>query len=275
MSTTPNTPGEYDPTPVDRLLARVRYHMDLFVVVVGGALALLAIWAFDVQMTRFRWIMVLGTIISLPYGIGFGSWLAKWLFESQPIFVVELQAEDTTTGALHQFPPAEFTEWTVTDGDLDQWAPGLYCARKIDYDEQQLHGTWRGTLTDRELLTSLAAIQKCRGMLERDARRGFAMTEYMDLIIPRAVKSTVRAVREWQRTHQLPDEGEALDAALREVLSDFDLDSVLDDRETLADVAEDFDLSADELEEFARQGSSNTEAPQQPTTDSNTSQHHD
>lgn len=251
----------YKETPVDRFVQWYKYHLDFVALVVLGVIALIVIFVFEPEMTRFRALFLLACAALSPYGYVFGSWLSGWLYDQMTIFVIELRVEEEGSGALHEFPPGDFEEWDCVEDSLDQWAPFLYCARAVDYENQAFTGTWRGSLTDRELLIALSQVRKCRGMLETDAKVGFAYSQYVDLIVPRGVRETVSKISSWKNEHRLPDEGEALDEAIDEVMGEFGLADVVEQVDSFEDVADNIDgVDGEDVREFVASGPDGVDA---------------
>ncbi|ARS89646.1 hypothetical protein B1756_07780 [Natrarchaeobaculum aegyptiacum] len=168
------------------------------------------------------------------------------------VFVVDVAAETLEhDSGLYWMPYTEFVEYDVLDGSLDQVAPFLYFARNVDSEAMTMEGTWRGTLTDRELLAALSAVKECRGMLEEDARRAFALETNLWSVVYRASKHATKSVVRTFEEGLLPDEGEGVDRAVSDAMEQFDLERMADrlddenaDLEELVDAAGDDQDSA-------------------------------
>ncbi|MFA9516334.1 hypothetical protein ACERIT_03810 [Halopenitus sp. H-Gu1] len=211
----------------------------LAIACLAGAVAIYT--GFDIELPRFWKIVGAATLFLLPYSYIVGAKVVSLLHNPNYIFVVDLDARHLE-GALYQFPYTDFRELEAREGSFTQLTPNLYTAKDVDLEAMEATGTWRGTLDDRELCRALQAVHECRGQLEDDAKRGFAIETSAFTIIRNAVRRTTLHVVETFESGSLPDEGSALHEAVEDQLEQFDLE---DNLETLA---EDVDVSPAEAE---------------------------
>jgi hypothetical protein len=172
-----------------------------------------------------RWLklaLTVGLLVS-PSGLWAAKYIIKLLPDPHMVFLVDVDAREPD-GALYQFPAREFSELTVTEDELHQASPSLYFGKEVNLEEMTVKGTWRGTLSDRELLTAVSKIDECRGTLEDDAKRGFTIETQAWSIIRNATRSAVRSVVATFERGTLPDGGEGLGREIDRALEDFDLD---------------------------------------------------
>lgn len=226
--TADNTGPEPDYSRTFRLFRWVTEHGLLVLSGVGAGLFVVASFL-GVQVPRNLRIIGLSTLITLPLvGRPVGKKAKSLLWDPSYIWLVDIDARHTT-GAIYRTTSQRFREdWSVTDGELDWWTPNLAAGKSVDLEAQTVEGTWRGTLTDRELLSALEAIKECRDQLEEDAKVGYKFEMHGFGIIRRA---TIRAVRRIVRTFEkgtLPNQGDEFTAEIDAVLEDFDLERKLD-----------------------------------------------
>lgn len=229
--TTDNTGPEPDKSRTYRFFVWLQEHPAL-VLLLGLAVGLGGLLlgsTFGFSFSRSAKIFFLSGFVTVPLvGRPVGRKVESLLWDPSFIWLVDIDAR-YQTGAIYRVTSQRFREeWDVTDGNLDWWTPDLAAGRNVDLEEQTVQGTWRGTLTDRELLAALEAIKECREQLEENAKKGYKFEMQGFGIIRRA---TVRAVRRIVRTFEkgtLPDEGDAFTDEIDDVLDDFDLERKLD-----------------------------------------------
>lgn len=191
-----------------------------------------------------------------------GDRLTNWVPEPVSVWLIDVDAR-VTDGAIYRFPAEDFGALEVVDGDLEQWGPVLYAGSNVDLEEMTVEGTWRGTLTDRELVASLQKVYECRDLLEEDAQRAFAYENNLWSIVRIAAKDAVASVVETFERGTLPDEGDGLDHAVNDALDQFGLerrysgdDDALEeldvDLDELGDVLDAADVDADDLDRDAQ-----------------------
>ncbi len=188
-----------------------------------------------------------------------GDRLTNWVPEPVSIWLVDVDAR-ITDGAIYRFPAEDFSDLEVTDGELEQWGPILFAGTNVDLEAMTVEGTWRGTLTDRELVASLQKVYECRNLLEEDAQRAFAYENNLWSIVRIAAKDAVASVVSTFEKGSLPDEGDGLDHAVNDALDQFGLErrysgdadalEKLDvDLDELGDVLEAADVDVDDLDD--------------------------
>ncbi len=219
----PETPPDEKPTTTNVLLDLVKHRLLTIVglLLLFGGVTLY----FDLIPSVPRWLklaLIVGVLVS-PSGYFAASYVLNLLPDPQMVFVVDVDAREPD-GAIFQFPVRDFAELEILDGELHQAAPTLYFAREVDKDAMTALGNWKGTLSDRELLTAVSKIDECRGMLEDDAKRGFQIETQAWSIIRGATRSAVRSVVETFERGSLPDEGKGLGQEIDAALEQFDLD---------------------------------------------------
>jgi hypothetical protein len=205
--------------------------------VVGGLVTFLGV---DVAIPRFWYVFGLSAVVVSPVGWIVGLKAKEFLIDPNNIWVVDLDAR-YTDGALYRFPYSDYREFDVVDGEVDQVTPNLAIAKEVDIDAGEMRGCWRGTLTDRELLTALEMVHVCRGQLEDDARIGFTLKNRLWAVVRSATADSVRRIVETFEAGSLPDSGDSLHKHVDEAIDHHDVDQFVDD---LPDV----DLDPEEAE---------------------------
>ena len=214
----------------------------------GVLLFVLASFA-GVEIPRNLRIIGLSGALSLALlGRPTGKKVRSMLWNPRPIYLVDLDARHRS-GALFRIPSETFRLWSTREGQLDWASPNLVFGKDVDQEGQEATGTWRGTMTDRDLLVALEAIEECRGKLQQRAQRGFRIEMQAFSIIREATESCVGRIVSTFERGTLPDEGEGLDSAVNSALEEFDLDrdlrNVKDDDEPPAGTELDLDLDLD------------------------------
>ena len=205
----------------------------LSIVAVGVVLIGLGMYfGLEPDIPRFWKIAVAAGLAMTPVGYMTGNKVVEWLYNPSCIWLIDLSAAEET-GGLYRFTESDFRDLEVLDGQLDRLAPGLFVGKRVDTENMRVAGTWRGTLSDRELLLSLRKVRECRGRLEEDARKGFVLRSSAFTIVRRAVRETTKSVVETFERGSLPDDGEAMTAAIDSELEQFgvtdDLDETIDE----------------------------------------------
>lgn len=195
----------------------------LLVSAVGILLFVVAsVLGFDLPR-NLRLIGLTGLITLVFVGRPTGKKVRSLLWDPNYIWLVDIDAR-RTKGGIFRMPAQRFREWSVEDGQLDWVSPNLAFGKAVDLGEQTVNGCWRGTLTDRELMRTLQAVEECRGQLEDDAKRGFAIEAQAFSIIRNATrKAVLRVVSTFER-NTLPDEGEALTDEIDQAIEQFGLE---------------------------------------------------
>jgi hypothetical protein len=185
-----------------------------------------------VEYPRTLRIMGVAVFASLLFvGRPTASKVRSLLWDPNWIWLVDIDARKTT-GAIYRLPGQQFREWTVENGDLDWVRPNLCFCKNVDLEAQTVEGCWRGTLTDRELMRSLQAVEECRGQLEQDAKRGFAIEAQAFTIIRNATRQAVLRIVSTFERGTLPDEGEGLTEEINDAIEQFGIERKIRDTET-------------------------------------------
>jgi hypothetical protein len=235
-------------------------HIWTIVAVVSiGAVALLvaaSMLGWNVDVPRPAQIIGLTATVSF---LTVGRWIKtrtlELLWDPSHIWVVDLDAQEPRTGGVFRWPSQQFRELEVLEGQLDWLTPNLAVGKKVDLEAGTLHGTWRGTLTDRELLLKIENIKECRGRLEEDAKRGFSIEAQAHSIVRVAAKKAVlRIVHTFERS-TLPDDGEALAAEIDDALEGFGVDDHI--RTSFDDLEDEMPDDLDDELDAVRNGETN------------------
>jgi len=214
-----------------------------------------------VELPRNLRIIGLSALVIVPIaGRPTGKKVRSLLWEPRYVWLVDVDAR-YTKGGIFRVPGQRFREWTITDGSLDWVSPDLAFGKQVDLEAQTIEGTWRGTMSDRELMRTLQAVEECRGQLEEDAKRGFAIEAQAFTIIRNATrKAVLRIVSTFERG-SLPDEGEGLTDEIDSAIEQFGLERKIrnteDDETTESDtpgVRIDFDQDLADLSGAANGG---------------------
>lgn len=206
------------------------------IAIVGG-LVVLAFVYFEVDPTVPRWAK-LGLLVALfvsPVGYIAGNYITSLLYDPNYVYVLDIDAA-RFDGALFCFPYEDFIRLDVVDGELDQVASNLYIGKKVDLEEMTIEGTWRGSMTDRELLTAVTKIWEFRYLLEPDAREGFLIKTTRWAMLRTALVETTAHVVETFEKNTLPDSGDALEAVVDDVLEQWNLDDDVEEEMRELDV---------------------------------------
>jgi hypothetical protein len=98
-----------------------------------------------------------------------------------------------------------------------------------------VRGTWRGSLSDGEMLRALSLVKEVRGDLEKRAKRGERIRNNAFTLIRGATQGEVERIVETFEEGTLPSGGEEFESHIEDVLSDFDLDEPVTDGLNLDD----------------------------------------
>lgn len=209
-----------------------------FLSIVGVVIALtgLAILV-GVDLSIPRWVRLVGiaAILLAPAGYMTGDTITSMLPDPEGVVLVDVDARKMD-GAVWWLPLDDWHDLEVTDGELNQVGPTLYFGKEIDIEDMTAKGTWRGSMSDRELLRGLTKVYECRGQLEDDAKKGFVLETQAFSIIRSAVRDTTKTVVETFQKGTLPDDGEGIDSQIEAALDEYDLSDRFD--EELSDVDE-------------------------------------
>jgi hypothetical protein len=200
-----------------------------------------------------RWVklaLIVAILVS-PSGLWAARYIIGLLPDPHMIWLVDVDAREPDA-SLFRFPARDFAELEVIEGELHQAGPSLYFGKAVNIEEMTVVGTWKGTLSDRELLTAISKIDECRGTLEDDAKRGFQIETQAFSIIRSATRSAVRSVVATFEKGTLPDEGQGLGEEIDKALEQFDLDKEIrhtDDDKSASDQEEAGDDLVDHLDD--------------------------
>ncbi|MGB9952906.1 hypothetical protein ACOZ4F_10945 [Haloarcula marismortui] len=198
---------------------------NLLLIASGVGIALFAVASIiGYELPRNLRLIGLCALITIPLvGRPTGKKVRSLLWDPNYVWLVDIDARHMN-GGIFRMPGQRFKEWSVEDGQLDWVAPNLAFGKNVDLEGQSVDGCWRGTLSDRELMRTLQAVEECRGQLEDDAKRGFAIEAQAFTIIRNATrKAVLRIVSTFERG-TLPDEGEGLTDEIDSAIEQFGLD---------------------------------------------------
>jgi len=205
---------------------RSRFLSIVFVLVALGAL--LGLVVYDGEIPRWQRLAGLTALAISPLGYFVGSQITNLLPDPPGVVLVDIDAREMD-GAVYWFPVETFHDLTVAEGELNQVAPSLYFGQQVNPEELTAVGTWRGTMSDRELLRGLQKVHECRGQLEDDAKKGFVLETQAFTIIRTAVRDATHTIVETFQRGTLPDEGDGINHAIDSALEQFDLDKRIED----------------------------------------------
>ncbi|QSG06086.1 hypothetical protein [Halapricum desulfuricans] len=196
-----------------------------------------------------RWLLVVlaAVVFSIPFGLATGVYSRSVLSTTDWVYLVDLDAR-TVDMAIYRMPPHELARVDVLEGDLAKPSPRIYLGKAVDLDARTCKGTWPGTLDDRELLASLHAVRRCRGKLEEDAKKGFALRSNLHAIVRQATRKNVLQVVETFERGALPGDGQHIDESVTESIDSFDVESAVDLDVDLPDDLDADDLGLDDLD---------------------------
>lgn len=217
-----------DPRPQESLQTRVvRFLVDnsLLVLSALGLALFVYVGLTGKDVPRSAQLIGISMFVWLPaVGRPVGKRVVSMLWDPSVVWVVDVDARYPGQAGIFAIPSDAWTEFETTDGSLDWVSPSLVFARNVDLEAKTVEGTWRGTLSDRELLTALSAVKECRETLEKDAKRGFAVESQAWTIVRSATRSAVREIVATFERGTLPDRGESIDDAIDDALDSWGLD---------------------------------------------------
>lgn len=219
-----------------------RWLVDNFLLVVSiiGIAMFVVAAILDYELPRWLRVIGLTALIVIPVvGRPTGKKVRALLWDPSYVWLVDVDAR-VLKGGIYRMPSQRFREWEVVSGSLDWVSPHLAFGKNVDLATQTVEGTWRGTLSDRELMRTLSAVDECRAQLEEDAKRGFAIESQAFTIIRNATrKAVLRVVSTFERG-TLPDEGEGLTEEIDSAIEQFGLERKL--RQTEIDESPEADV---------------------------------
>lgn len=175
-----------------------------------------------------RWLLLVLTagLASVPFGLVTGFAAKSQLSSTDWVYLIDLDAR-VLDGAVYRMPPHHLAQFDILEGELSHLGPSLYVGKQVNLDELTAKGTWRGTLDDRQLCRSLQAVRECRGQLQEDAKKGFALETNLHAIVRHATQQNVLSIVDTFRKGTLPEEGDALNDATAEAIEEFDVQESL------------------------------------------------
>lgn len=228
-------------TTTELVIDFVKVRFWSIVMVAAGVGALVSFAGLDVTVPRWVKLFAVAFVGLSPAGYLTGKKVVSLLWSPNYVYLLDLDAR-YTDGALYRFPFEHFHELDTTRGALDEVTSNLYIGKNVDLEELTVEGTWRGTLTDRELLTALHKVDQCYGQLRDDAKTGFAWENNAFTILYNATRWGVRNVVKTFERGSLADEGEGLGEAVDDALDRYELEKQIEQ------LAEDTDLDPEEAE---------------------------
>lgn len=208
----------------------------------------------DIVITQNMKVGALALALSVPPGVLVARPIVDWLYSVPYRYLVVLGLEDNA--GVWKIPPKSWSDLEVENQlhRFDETRMPLYSCQSFDPEKLKAVGTWRGTLSDRDLLRALHKIDECRNILETDAQRGFAIESQAFSIVRSATRSATMSVVETFEAGTLPDEGEGISDAIEKALAEYDLEADLEDIEV--EETESADPIADDLDqEFVQEAS--------------------
>jgi hypothetical protein len=151
------------------------------------------------------------------------------------VYLVDVELLQDDDAGLWRIPESNWGDLDVTDGSLWNPAPSLYFGKGYDAEEMTVRGTWRGSLSDGEMLRALSLVKEVRGDLEKRAKRGERIRNNAFTLIRGATQGEVERIVETFEEGTLPSGGEEFESHIEDVLSDFDLDEPATDGLNLDD----------------------------------------
>jgi len=203
----------------------------MLVVGVGGLVSFAVLLALGIDIPRWARMVGLSALLSAPIlGYPAARKAKSLLWNPGHMWLVDIDAlyQD---GAVYHGPNQRWQQWEVTEGQVDFVSPNLAFAKDVDLENRTCRGTWRGTLTDRELMKALQQVYVCREMLEDDAKKGFAVDAQAWIIVRRATQNAVMSVIESFEDGSLPDEGDGISEQIDQAIEQFDIENKIREAE--------------------------------------------
>ena len=199
-------------------------------------------WYFGVEVptqpprwaTTIFWTAVLGS----PVAFILATKVVDYLYDPLGVILLDIDATDTDV-AVYNFPEKRWREVQVLEGDLHRLdaTQTVYAGKNFDPEAMTVEGTWRGSLSDFELLQEQARVTKLRNRLEDQAKRGFAIESHAWIIVRTATREAVRSVTQTFEEGTLPNDGTAINDEIDAAIDGFDF-GTLDETGVDADEAD-------------------------------------
>lgn len=167
---------------------------------IGAAAAMYFDVSFPTEPPRWAHVVFWTAVLGSPVAYVMASKVVDLLYDPFGVVLLDLDARETDV-AIYNIPKKRWKEVTVRDGDLKRLdaMQFVYTGKDFDPDELTVTGTWRGSLSDYELVRQQAKIAELRGRLETEAKRGFAIETQSWTIVR---KASIRAVKSIVRTFE-------------------------------------------------------------------------
>jgi hypothetical protein len=176
--------------------------------------------------------------------------VVNWLFQVQYVYFLDVDPLSRDV-SLYELTPRAFALTEVVEGEINPLSAKhrLYGVTNFDKEELTCEGTWRGSVSDLELVADREEIEDIRQKLEKDAQKGIAHRVREPSIIRRSVdKITTALVVSFESS--LVANGEEIQNAVEEVLDDhIDLDTDTDGTESDPEEVVDAEELREDLEE--------------------------
>lgn len=195
----------------------------MLIIAVGALAAFVTAAVLDYSLPRWLRIAGLsGAISGIVVGRPVARRAREMLWSPDNIWVVDVDAA-YRKGGLFRIPSQVMRNCEIQGGSLDWVSPNLVFGKNVDVENMTIEGTWRGTLTDRELLSALHMVRECRQMLEADAKRGWVWENSAWMIVRKATMNALSSVSSTFEKNTMPDKGEGITEAVDTALEDFGL----------------------------------------------------
>lgn len=219
-----------------------RRFLSIVFVVLGGVVV---VSSFGFSVPQEATVAMLSALGAAPIGyVAFGR-IREHLPTPPMVYLVDVDLLEDDDAGLWRIPEAEWGELDVTPGSLWNPAPSLYFGKGYDREEMTVEGTWRGSLSDGELIRALSLVKEVRGELENRAKRGERIRNNAFTLIRGAAQGEVEQIVETFEEGTLPSGGEEFESRIEEALSDYDLDDLAVDDDLEGIAADDDDLDPD------------------------------
>lgn len=191
--------------------------------------AALLVTALGVSVPPEVTVSLLSVLGAAPIGyFAFGR-IRSQLPTPPSVYLVDVDVLDDDGAGLWRIPESQWGELEVSPGSLWNPAPSLYFGKSYDAGEMTVRGTWRGSLSDGEMIRALSLVKEVRGDLEKRAKRGERIRNNAFTLIRGATQGEVERIVETFEEGTLPSGGEEFESHIEDVLSDFDLDELATD----------------------------------------------
>lgn len=249
---TDSDPHPRRPTAKEFLFDLVTQRLGTLVGLMLIAAAVVLLVGIDVSIPRWLRLGLLVGIVGVPAGHYASKFVTGLLPGPHLVWLVDVDVLDDDGAGLFAFPAEDFADLDVIEDQLWAPAPNLRFGKAVDLEEMTVKGTWRGSLSDAEMLRALSMVRECHGELEDHAKRGFRIETQAFSIIRNATRQCVRSVVATFERGSLPDSGDSLGKEIDKAIEDFGLeDSIRGSNSESDDSPEQSDLGSDSLQEEA------------------------